>query len=345
MLCRVADSLFWMSRYIERAENTARLTDVNIQLLLETGHTDDDLVHAHWRSILDSLGDLALFEVHYDCLDTPNAVEFLTFSRRNSSSVLSCILAARENARMIRDQISSEMWEISNRLYLYLKGQDPSRVLSKGTSDFFQQIKELSHLFRGMTDSTFPRKVGYEFIKAGCYLERVDKTGRILDAKHRLLEATDAQHGSADEVVQWVSVLRACSALEAYRRVYVGDVLPKQVVSFLVLSREFPRSILFSLNQLQYALHAVSGCDISHYSNEAERACGRLISKLVYSTVDDILKEGLHESLATIEETANLIALETANKYMFQPIIDPVADLVDESAGYSQSQSATAMAS
>ena len=326
MLCRVADSLFWMSRYIERAENTARLTDVNIQLLLETGHNEDDHVHAHWRSILESMGDLPLFEEHFTELNTRSVAEFLTFSRRNPSSVISCVLAARENARMIRDQISSEMWEIINRLYLYLKQQNPDYLLSKGVADFFQHIKEMSHLFRGVTDATFPRQVGYEFIRAGCYLERVDKTGRILDAKHLLLKATESRQGGADEVVQWVSVLRSCTALEAYHRVYVGDVVPRKVVSFLVSARAFPRSILFSLNQLQFALHAISGCDLAHYSNEAERLCGRAISQLVYSSVDDILNRGLHESLAEIEETVNAIALEIGKHYMFQPIIDPVAD-------------------
>ena len=332
MLCRVADSLFWMSRYIERAENTARLTDVNIQILLESGHHNDELVHAHWRSVLESLGDLPLFNKHYGQLDTRSAAEFLTFSRANTSSVLSCVLAARENARMIRDQISSEMWEIINRLHLYLKQQDFSRVLHSGASDFFQQIKEMSQLFRGVSDSTFPRKVGYEFIKAGCYLERVDKTGKILDANHLLMEATVVKDGSAKEVLQWVSVLRSCTALEAYHRVYVGDVLPKQVVEFLILSREFPRSILFCLNQLQSSLHAVSGCDIAHYSNEAERICGRLISQLIYSSVDDLLSTGLHQTLAEIEEAANAIAIETSKKYMFQPIIDPVVGLKGENA-------------
>ncbi len=327
-----------MSRYIERAENTARLTDVNIQLLLETGHEDDDLVQAHWRSILESLGDLELFEGHCDQLDTHRTVEFLTFSRENPSSVLSCVFAARENARMIRDQISSEMWEIINRLYLFLRQQDPGRVLSKRSSDFFQQIKEMSHLFRGVTDATFPRQVGYEFIKAGCYLERADKTGRMLDAKHRLLEATEARQGSAEEVLQWVSVLRSCTALEAYRRVHVGDVMPRLVVGFLVLSREFPRSILFCLNQVQLALHAISGCDITHYSNEAERTCGRSLSQLVYSSVDDIVIEGLHESLDRVEQAANRIALETAKHYMFSPIIDSSEEAIAEVNNEAQSQ-------
>ena len=343
MLCRVADSLFWMSRYIERAENTARLTDVNIQLLLESGSESDESVETHWRSILESLGDQSLFDEEYEKINTGIVVEFLTFSRKNPSSVLSCVFAARENARMIRDQISSEMWEIINRLYLFIKQQDPARVLARGSSEFFQQIKEMSHLFRGVTDATFPRQVGYEFIKAGCYLERADKTGRILNAKHLLLEATAARRGSADEVVQWVSVLRSCTALEAYHRVYVGDVVPRNVISFLVLSRSFPRSILFCLNQLQLALHSISGCDLHHYSNEAERTCGRIISQIVYSSVDDIINEGLHEFLARVERAANKIALEMGHHYMFFPIVNPAEEDSEETAS-SQSQTTTATA-
>ncbi len=335
MLCRVADSLFWLSRYIERAENTARLTDVNIQLLLEVGHDDEAVEEAHWRDYLESLGDTPLFEKHYERMDTYSVAEFLTFSRENPSSVLSCVLAARENARMIRDQISSEMWEIINRLYLFLRQQDPARVLNTRSSAFFEQISQMSHLFRGVTDATFPRQVGYEFIKAGCYLERVDKTGRILDTNHRLLPAgKTVTESSADEAVQWVSVLRAGAALEAYHRVYVGDVRAREVVSFLLLSREFPRSILFALNQLQLALHAISGCALTHYSNEAERLCGRIISRLVYTSVDEILADGLHAFLSEIEDTANAIALEIAAHYMFSPIIDSE----DEPPGEENSQ-------
>lgn len=341
MLCRVADSLFWMSRYIERAENTARVADVNIQLLLETFHHDPTLIEAHWGSILDGFGDRALFDSLYDELNTPNAAEFLTFSRGNHSSVLSCVLAARENARMIRDQISSEMWEVINRLYLFLKGQDASRVLSAGSSGFFEQIKEFSHLFRGITDATFPRQLGYEFLRAGCHLERADKTASILDSKHYLLDNADISADKvAHEIVQWVSVLRACTGVEAYHRVYVSDVSRYNVVDFLVQSREFPHAILFSLNQLQLAIHAISGCPLSRFSNEAERLCGRIISKVLYTSVAEIVDEGLHAYLGDIKNSVERIAVELSNRYMFFPIVDSADDVADGGQTQSQSQSA-----
>lgn len=327
MLCRVADSLFWMSRYIERAENTARVVDVNIQLLLETANNDNELAAVHWGAILDGFGDSALFESLYDEVSSYNVADFLTFNRDNGSSVLSCIYAARENARMIRDQISSEMWEIINRLYLFLKGEDPARVLTSGSSAFFEQIKEFAHLFRGITDATFPRQLGYEFIRAGCYLERADKTISILNSKHYLSDSDDVDtEKTTHEVVQWVSVLRACTGVEAYHRVYVSDVSKRNVVEFLTQSREFPHSILFSLSQLQLAIHAISGCTLSQFSNEAERVTGRIISKVLYTSVKEIIADGLHDYLLNLKSDIEKIAIELSNKYMFFPIVDSAED-------------------
>ncbi|MGI9245001.1 MAG: alpha-E domain-containing protein [Verrucomicrobiales bacterium] len=339
MLCRVADSLFWMSRYIERAEDTARVVDVNIQLLLERYHSDPQMMENHWGRILDGFGERAVFETIYDEITTQYVAEYLTFSRKNPSSILSCIFAARENARMIRDQISSEMWEIINRLYLFLKGQDAERVLRAGVSEFFTQIKEFAHLFRGVTDATFPRQLGYEFIRAGCYLERAYKTVDILDSKHYLLEAGGkAGDGTALEVVEWVSVLRSCAGAEAYHRVYVSDVSRLNVVAFLVQSRAFPHSILFSLSQLQLALHSISGCPLSQFSNEAERLCGRAISQVLYTSAGEIVEEGFHDYLQGIKAAAEKIAIELGNSYMFFPIVDPVEDGDDEDGAEAELQ-------
>ena len=337
MLCRVADSLFWMSRYIERAENTARVADVNIQLLLETANNSNELAAIHWGSILEGFGDLPLFESLYDEITSYNVADFLTFNRKNGSSVLSCVFAARENARMIRDQISSEMWEIINRLYLFLKAEDPARVLTTGSSAFFEQIKEFAHLFRGITDATFPRQLGYEFIRAGCYLERADKTISILDSKHFLMEADS--ESVAHEVVQWVSVLRSCAGVEAYHRVFVSDVSRLNVVSFLVQSREFPHAVLFSLSQLQLAIHAISNCSITQFSNEAERITGRIISKVLYTSVQEIVDGGLHSYLLSLKADIEKIAIELSNKYMFFPIVDS-ADEATLTQTQEQTQSA-----
>ncbi len=327
MLCRVADSLFWMSRYIERAESAVRLLDVNLQILLETDRTSTSSIESFWKPIIASTGDLGLFKENYDELNSETAMDFLTFSDKNPSSVLSCIKFARENARMIRDQISEDMWEIINRLYLNLKRADHKKIWKSGPHDFYKEIREYSNLFQGVTDSTFLHGDGFDFIKAGMFLERADKTGQILKAKQLM----DAEWAEKDEtnplaIAQWVSVLRACSAEEVYQQIYVTDIIPKNVIEFLVLSREFPRSILFSATKLQFHIHAISDCPTTHYSNEAERLCGKLIADLTYSSVNEIFERGLDDLLDHIHRTITKIAIELNNAYMFFPIIDPAQE-------------------
>ena len=327
MLCRVADSLFWMSRYIERAENTVRLVDVNLQILLETDGANPENIATFWNSIIESTGDLPIYSKEYDDFESKSVMEFLTFSRKNPSSVISCIRSARENARMIRDQISEDMWEIINRLYLFLKETDPKKIWKSGPYDFYKEIKEYSNLFQGVTESTFPHSIGYEFILAGRFLERADKTCRILRAKSLM----DEYWGERDELnpleaAQWLSVLRACSAEEAFQRLHSQRLDGKDIVEFLSLSRFFPRSILFCVSQMQKHIHAASDCPITHFSNEAERLCGIIISKLNYCKVEEITGEHTKAFLCDINRILDKIALELKNCYMFFPIVDPASD-------------------
>ena len=331
MLCRVADSLFWMSRYIERAESTVRLLDVTLQTLLETEHSTEDMNYAHWRPILASLGDQELFESLYDSKTSQNVSMFLTFDRDNPSSVFSCVAAARENARMIRDQISSEMWEVINRLYLFLKKADPAREVREMNFSFFQQIKEFSLLFQGITESTFLHQLGYEFIICGRQIERADKTCRIVGTKRFMPSISDAEDDALD-TAQWAAILRGCSAFEAYQRVYIGEIEGENVKQLLVLSREFPRSVLFSINRLQAALHAISKCPTTHYVNEAERKTGLLISRLQYANRADLEEGSIQGLLESVESELGDIAVEISNSYMFSEIVDPAAE-VAESAG------------
>lgn len=330
MLCRVADSLFWMSRYIERAENTVRLVDVTLQALLESEHSNEELSFSHWRPILSSLGDLTLYESLKSSYSSESVTDFLIVDKENPSSVYSCVGAARENARMIRDQISSEMWEIINRLYLFLKKANQSEIRRDDLADFFQKLREYSQLYQGVTDSTFPHRQGYDFITMGKFIERADKTGRILDSKY-YMETTTSEDDGAMSIAQWTALLRGCSALEAYYRVYVCDVIPDNVADFLLLSRDFPRSVLFCLNRLQLAMHAISNCPVTHFTNEAERLCGLLISRLNYATIDDIVGSGLHEFLEQLRNDIEKIALALNRTYMFSEIVDPVAELRQES--------------
>lgn len=324
MLCRVADSLFWMSRYIERAENTARLVDSNLELLLELKH-DDELAVDHWQRILDGLGESALYQKKIGDVTTAGVTEFLTTSTLNPSSVFSSVFAARENARMIRDQISTEMWEVINHMYLKLQTQNSSYLIKSGASEFFKEIMEWSHLFSGVTDATFPRKVGYEFIRAGCYLERADKTARIMNNPH-----FHSPKGKAEDLIQWVAILKSCTAMEAYQRIYVGDVHPKHVVDFLMHSRHFPRSLLFCLSELQLAVHGISNCPVSHYSNEAERLCGKLISNILYTSVEEVMGHGLQDYLDHVIEEISKITTKLSERYMFLPVVDPAKEAEEE---------------
>jgi uncharacterized alpha-E superfamily protein len=324
MLCRVADSLFWMSRYIERAENTVRLVDVNLQILLETDGANSENIATFWYPIIESTGDLPVYNKLCTDFESRTVMDFLTFSRDNPSSVISCIAAARENARMIRDQISEDMWEIINRLYLFLKNTDPKKIWKTGPYEFYKEIREYSNLFQGVTESTFPHGVGYEFIQVGRFLERADKTGRILRAKILMDEYWAKTHDSNPlDAAQWLSVLRACSAGEAFQLTHSQQFEANNIVDFLVLSRRFPRSILFCANQLQKHVHAISECPVTHFSNEAERKCGILMSKLNYSKIDEICGSKTETFLAEIHNILDEIAVELNNRYMFFPIVDP----------------------
>ena len=326
MLKRVADSLYWLSRYVERAENMARLVDVSLQHLPNVQNLDNESLKKHWEPILLSTGDSDLFYKVYQEANSETLTHFLTFDENNPSSIQSCILAARQNAHMIRDQISEEMWEVINLLYHFLKNQDAKQVWEEGPFSFYKKVKEFSHLFQGLTSATFPRQEGYDFVEMGKFIERADKTGRILDMKYHLLLPEIQLIGTGLDHGQWGAVLLACSADAAYRKTYLSELKPKFIVDILVLSRTFPRSIHYCLMEFNNALHRRTGCPLGSYSNEAERICGKLLADLSFKTPDDIISVGLHEQLAEIEETISLISLLLSKQYMFFPVVDPAQE-------------------
>ena len=322
MLCRVADSLFWLSRYIERAENTVRLVDVNHQTLLESEHNDEDVGYKHWEPSLFALKDLELFNALYTQKSSYNVTEFLTFNRQNPSSVQSCIAAARENARAIRDQISTEMWETLNKLYLFIKNSPAEDICGKIEFDFFARIKDFCHLLRGLIESTFPREIGYEYLVCGREMERADKTCRILDTKRHMPTILNAYEDALDSA-QYAAILRSCTALEAFSQEYGSDLDAVPVRRFLLLSRTFPRSVLFCVQTLQRSMHAISGCPLSQYSNEAERLTGKLVSRLNYANTEDIEGDACEPLIDEIEALLQRIAAEFSRQYMGAEFWDP----------------------
>ncbi len=330
MLSRVADSLYWMSRYIERAENIARLLDVNLQLLLDFEEVDDDKLKGHWEPVIRAAGEEELFYELYDTADSQSVTEFLTFDRQNPSSIISCMLMARENARMIRDQISTEMWQCLNETYLFLKSNNAKQVWESGPYEFYRQIQDYSHLFLGLTDATFSHKEGYYFMQVGKFLERADKTSRILDIKYHMLLPSVDEVGGAVDAVQWSAILRSCSAYEAYHRMYVTSVNPLKVSDFLIFNHDFPRSILFCVRELDKNLHRISGCPLGEYANAVERLSGRLLSDMKYSNIQEAFRSGLHEYLGTLQEQFVEIGKAVFETYMFHERADMASEIATQ---------------
>lgn len=327
MLCRVADSLFWLSRYLERAENTARIVDINLQLCLDADRRLKLNPEQYWTVILHSLGDLELYKRFYDHMTEANIADFLMFSRDNPSSAINCVIAARQNARMVQDQISVDMWSVVNGLYLDLTRHSNRPTQNGASLNVYERIKDASSLFVGVVESTFNHQLEYEFVKAGRCMERAEKTGRIA------LSACDGEPGDTQDPValtRQLGALRACSASAAFQRLYYGDMRVENLAELLIFSRGFPRAMLFSLNQLQVSLHAISGCPLSHYSNEAERICGRLISTLTYAAKEEIELRGLAPFIHTAVNDIEQIALALAEKYMFFPVVDSAETLAKQ---------------
>ena len=315
MLCRVADSLFWMSRYIERAESTVRLVDVTHQSLLESEHSDEDVGFRHWLPTLETLEDLSLYEELYEERSSSAVTEFLTFDPKNPSSVFSSIASARENARMVRDQISTEMWEALNKLYLFLKRADVKKICSEFDFAFFAQVKDYSHLFRGIVESTFPHDLGYDYVVCGLQIERAIKTCQILGTKRfmpSMLESSD----DALDAVHYAAILRSSTGFEAFHHEHGSDLDSLPVRQFLLLSRLFPRSVLYSIQRLQAAMHSISACPLSHFSNEAERLTGRLLANLNYSIAADIAEEKGDALIEKIQSDLEEIAIAFSIQYM-----------------------------
>ncbi len=298
MLCRVADSLFWMSRYIERAENNARILDVNLQLRRDFDPaTDNEAPGAEWTPIISSLEDQEQFQELHAQASADSVTDFLTFERSNPSSIYSCLARARENARSVREQISSEMWEQLNQAYLFIGSEEARAMCRSSTYQFFRRIQEASQLFLGITDATMTHGEGWDFIQMGKFIERADRTSRILDVKYHLLLPSGERVGGNVDTIQWMAVLRSCSALEAYLKLYVGEVAPWKVAEFLILNDVFPRSVCFCAQRLDNAIHRVTGCPENRYTNEAERLSGKLCSELNYTSIGDIFQRGLHQYL------------------------------------------------
>jgi uncharacterized alpha-E superfamily protein len=324
MLSRVANSLYWMSRYVERAENIARIVDVNLQLLLDFRNLNEERLAQHWLPIVQTTGDEANFFVLHKKA-TGNAVtEFLVFQMENPNSLVSSICQARENARMARDQITVEFWEELNRLYWFVKTPQARKVWSESPSEFFQQIKSSSLHLIGLSEATLIHNEGWWFLQIGKFIERADKTSRILDVRCQIAPENGAadRNGQADagevDALEWSAILRSCSAWDAYKSIYGANANPRLVAEFLLFNEDFPRSVRFCVAELNRALRRISGVAEGRFCNGAEKLAGRLVAELQFSTVDEIFELGLHAYLDQLQTKLNEIGHAMFDAYIFQ---------------------------
>jgi uncharacterized alpha-E superfamily protein len=318
MLSRVANSLFWMSRYIERAENTARILDVNLQLLLDFRSLDEASRDDHWQPIVNCTGDEELF-AHLHGRATAAAVsEFMVFEEANANSIVSSICQARENARMVRDQLTIEIWEELNRLYLFVTSKQARDIWTESPSDFFHHIKASSLQLIGLNHATLIRNEGWWFTQVGRLIERADKTSRILDARsHTLPSRGFPETVIQTEALEWSAILRSCSAWDAYKSLHGAEVHPRLVAEFLLLSEDFPRSVRFCVGELNEALRKISGVAEARFSNDAEKLAGRLVAELQFSTIEDISEQRLHNYLDGFQTKLNAIGQALFHTYIF----------------------------
>lgn len=312
MLSRVANAVFWMSRYIERAENIARFIDVNLQLNLDRVYEGP----AQWQPMVSTTGDDELFEKLYDEPTQRNVIQFLTFDRDNPNSIYSCLLWARENARSVREVISQEMWLLINRFYLLIKQARLEDAMDH-PHDFFNEIRLTGQHFTGVTDSTMTHSEGWNFCALGRFLERADKTSRILDVKYYLLLPSVSDVGTPVDDIQWAALLRSASAFEMYRRKY-GLLAPAKVVEFLLLDQEFPRAVLFCLTRANYCLHAISGTRTGSFRNVAEKRLGQLEAELAFTHNREVIDRGLHEFVDDLQTRLNHIGQAIGDTFFAQ---------------------------
>lgn len=313
MLSRVADSLYWMSRYLERAEHTARVVNVNLNLTLDRAPADAGL---HWGRLLTSLPEPPRW--HAKSVDV--GADRTTVDLANHASIAASIGAARENARQVREEISTEMWEEINRLYLrVLQHQPVASELTAGAHEFLSATVTGVHQIQGVTDATMTHGEGWHFIELGRYLERASATAALLDVQFRETPPLDAGGlPGVSEFVEWVGLLKSCCAFEAYCRHYTADVRPQRIAEFLVLNPEFPRSIHFAVMRVQAALSGIAGLT-GRPAGSSERLAGRLRASLDYGQIDELMGE-LPSYLQGIVRQATLINAAVHQQYIAYPI-------------------------
>jgi uncharacterized alpha-E superfamily protein len=303
MLSRTADHLFWMSRYTERAENTARLLDVNYQTSLLP--QSEGVALAGWQGLLSISELLFTYRKQHDQVRAREVMEFMVRDESNPSSIVSCLRAARENARAVRGTLTTEVWETQNQTWLEIKRMLKSDEFERDPAQFFEWVKFRSHLSRGVTVGTMLMDEALHFMRLGTFLERADNTARLVDVKFHAVESDfygAASHKDQEyDFYHWSAILRSVSGFEVYRKVYRDVIKPERVAELLILRPDMPRSLHASLNEVVGNLSMVDG----NASSETQRRAGKLRSELQYGRIDEILATGLHAYLTQFLDRIN----------------------------------------
>ncbi len=316
MLSRVASSLYWMSRYVERAENTARVLDVawRMSLLVKEAELQDQ----EWFAPLNITGTLFPFSGRHNLVCAREVLHFLALDPENPSSIYACARQARENARAVRGSITSEMWEVLNATWLEMQQMDEDKMRARGISQFFDWVKERSHLFRGVTFGTMHRDDAYEFARLGTHIERADSTARILDVKYHVLLPSVKDVGGAVDYYQWSAVLRSVSAFEAYRKVYRDVITPLRLAELLILRDDIPRSLRFCLRQTVDTLGRVQNAQ----SAETLRSADRILAGLQYGRISEIFAAGLHEYLTEFLDSMQVLSQDIQRSFFSSRVVE-----------------------
>jgi Uncharacterized protein conserved in bacteria len=299
MLSRVADSLYWMSRYLERAEHTARLLDVNLSLMLDESSTSSE---SRWLRVLTALGKPRDVEWNDDA---DALTRTLSFDTSIKSSIVCCIVSARENSRHVREQISTEQWHRLNSLYLQVTR--PGIEAGMELTEFLQMVMEAIHQFQGITDSTMSHGEGWQFIQVGRFIERASATAMLLEAYHDDLWVHPERIPEGNEYLEWMGLLRSATAFEAYCKVYTADLTPNQILEFLLLDEQFPHSLRFAIDSMQCALEAIQRESGKSRADALHRLAGRLQALLSFSSIDDILRQDIVAALHNIQAQCRTI--------------------------------------
>ncbi len=308
MLSRVANSIYWMARYVERAENMSRFIDVTLNFMLDQPECGAE----QWEPLVRATGDEQYFKKHYGSFTPDNVRQFLTFDNDYHSSIRTSITQARENARTVREAISSEAWEQLNTFYHFVK--DAAGASSTPRNErFYEEIVQHSYQFNGIVDATMTRDTGWHFANVGRLLERADKTSRILDVKYFTLLRTVQDVNTTFDDLLWSAVLRSVSGFEMYRKRY-HTLTVERIVEFLILDHRFPRAVRYSVQQIRNSLAEVAG-PVPEIQNEAVRQADLLVAKLDATDPKTIIADGMHEFVDSLQHSLNAIGNAAQETY------------------------------